>query len=400
MKGSKAMKLEQLAKTLGFETYPDELNAIWDSLMGDNTPACDLDYIDKLQADYDTFGEYYPLVRETAVQVNSDPLCSTWVKAAIVYAKDRSVQEIQLLPTPEQDGSAMADLLPLYILIGLAPAGITELRERGFSELEIGRLMHRFWDGMDINRGICGRPAINQRYFGWLARFVKAQIFELEVLQFELNKAPKGATYLRNKLSGAIVPFLMKGVVHRTGLQMLGSEGFEDAEGAYEVSFSEDEDNFYGYGCFDCVIDTQLRTCPKTQWEAYLRPGEDMLSFHIPRGSDISPETVRQQFEMGKKIARERFPEHKGFDIHGSSWILDPSLNEIIRPDSKIAQLMNLFCRYPLKSDGNSIFIFVFDKKPDDLNDLPEDSSLRRGLKKMYLEGRYNHLYAGIVTAF
>jgi len=260
--------------------------------------------------------------------------------------------------------------------------------------------MHRFWDALDINRILYGAPCINARYFGWLTRFVKAQIFELEVLQFEIAKAPEGAVYLRNKQSGKIYPFVRQGLIHRSGEQMLGSAGFEDESGAIEAKFYEDDENFYGYGCFDCVIDTELRAYPKCQWEAYLRPGDDMLSFHIPRGSDISPETVRQQFEMGKRIAKERFPEHKGFDIHGSSWILDPSLNEIIKPESKIAQLMNLFCRYPLQSNGNEIFLFVFDGKPDDLQDLPEDSSLRRGLKKMYLEGRYNHLYAGIVTAF
>lgn len=394
------MKLDQFAKAIGFETYPAQLDSLWDDLLSDNTPSCDLAHIDKLQADYDTFGEYYPLVRETAAKVNADPQCNTWVKTAIAYAKDKNVKETILLPTPKMDGSALRDLLPLYILIGLAPAGIAELRQRGFSEIEIGRLMHRFWDGIDINRGIYGRPAINQRYFGWLTKFVKAQIFELEVLQFEIQKAPKTATYLRNKQTGIIVPFLNEGVVHRSGQQMLGSEGFENDEGAYEVSFSEDDDNFYGYGCFDCIIDTTLKAYPKSEWEAYLRPGEDMLSFHIPRGSDISPETIREQFLLGRKIARERFPEHKGFDIHGSTWLFDPSLNEIVRPDSKIAQLMKLFCRYPLKSDGSSVFLFVFDGKPADLNDLPEDSSLRRGLKKMYLEGRCNHLYAGIVTAF
>ena len=129
------MKLEQFAETLGFETYPDELNTIWDSLPADNAPACELDYIDKLQADYDTFGGYYPLVRETAIEINSDPLCSAWVKTAIAYAKDKNAKETSLLPTPKMDGSALRDLLPLYILIGLAPAGIAELRQRGFSSL-------------------------------------------------------------------------------------------------------------------------------------------------------------------------------------------------------------------------------------------------------------------------
>lgn len=392
------MKLLDAAASLGIGWYPEELNSIWDSLWGNVSPACDLAYIDKLQTDYDTFGNYYGLVRETAEKVNCTPLYNTWVKTGIAYGKDRPFREVNNIPTPKQDGTAVSDLLPLYILIGLAPAGIDELRQRGFSEVEIGRLMHRFWDALDINRILHGTPAINNRYFGWLTRFVKAQIFELEVLQFEIAKAPKGAVYLRNKQSGKIYPFVSEGFVHRSGQQMLGSTGFENPEGTFEAKFDEDADNFYGYGCFDCVIDTEYKAYPKCEWEVYLRPGDDMLSFHIPRGSDISPETVRQQFEMGRKIARERYPEHKGFDIHGSSWILDPSLNEIIKPSSKIAQLMDLFTRYPLKSDGDSVFIFVFDGKPDDLNDLPEDSSLRRGLKKMYLEGRYNHLYAGIVT--
>lgn len=390
------MKLCDAAGRIGLGQYPQELDGLWDSLWEDPSPACDLAYIEKLQADYDTFGEYYDLVRETAEKINRDPLRNTWVKAAVAYGQDIPFREVNKLPTPTLDGTAVSDLLPLYILIGLAPEGIGELRKRGFSEVEIGRLMHRFWDGMDINRALYGRPCINGRYFGWLTRFVKAQIFELEVLQFEIAKAPEGAVYLRNKESGEIYPFVSKGLVHRSGEQMLGSVGFEDDDGAFEATFYEDEENFYGYSCFDCVIDTTLRAYSKKEWEMYLQPGDDMLSFHIPRGVDISPETIRQQYAMGRKIARERYPEHKGFDIHGSTWLFDPSLNEIVRKESKIAQLMELFCRYPLKSDGNEIFLFVFDGKPEDLNDLPEDSSLRRGLKKMYLEGRYNHLYAGI----
>ena len=392
------MKLNEAVKSIGIGWYPQELDEIWRNLWDDPSPACDLAYIDQLQEDYDTFGEYYTLVRETAEKINSDPLRSTWVKTGIAYGKDRPFREVNNLSAPKQDGTAVSDLLPLYILIGLAPAGIEQLRNRGFSEIEIGRLMHRFWDALDINRILFGRPAINNRYFGWLTRFVKARIFEMEVLQIELSNAPKGAIYLRHKVSGNIVPFVDSGMVHRTGQQMLGSAGFEDEDGAFEAKFYEDEENFYGHGCFDCVIDSELKAYPKTQWEVYLRPGDEMLSFHIPRGSDISPETVRQQFELGKKLVRERFPEHKGFDIHGSTWLFDPTLNELVRPESKISQLMKLFCRYPLKSDGNEIFYFVFDGRPADLNTLPEDSSLRRGLKKMYLEGRYNHLYAGIVT--
>ena len=59
---------------------------------------------------------------------------------------------------------------------------------------------------------------------------------------------------------------------------------------------------------------------------------------------------------------------------------------------------MTLFTCYPICDDATSIFSFVFDRKPENLEDLPEDTSLRRGLKKMYLEGRYNHIFAGMIT--
>ncbi len=393
------MELRQIADAIGIGQYSPDLDAVYASLPKTDSPACDLGIIDKLQSDYDTFGGFYGLVRAVATQINADENRSLWIKTACAYAKDRTLEEVNRIPVPKADGTIVTSLLPLYILISMLPSAVEEYRRRGFSEKEIGLVMHRIWDGMRIVERQTGMPGINKTYFTWQTLFARARIFELEEgLQFELAKVPEAVVYIRNKESGQIVPMIDGGMVHRSGLQMLGSIGYEDPAGAFEATFSEDQQNFYGYGCFDCKIDTVKKTYPKTQWEIYLRPGDDFISFHIPEGADISLDSVLPQFEKGRQIAKERYPEHKGQDIFGSSWILDPSLNEIVKPESKIARLMTLFTLYPVKSDGDSIFSFVFERKPDNLKDLPEDSSLRRGLKKMYLEGRYNHIYAGIVT--
>lgn len=390
------MELRKIADEIGIGDYPQELDAVYATMPQDDTPACDIAFLDTLQSDYNAFGEYYDQVRELAIAVNADPSRSAWVKAAVAYAKGRSRAEMNRVPVPKADGTAITAMLPLYILTGLFPDSIAEYRRRGFSEVEIGRLMRRIWDALDIRRLQSGMPGINIVYYTWLTLFVTVGIFELEVLQFEPRKVPGNAVYVRNKDSGQIVPFLNQGMVHKSGLHMLGSIGFTDEEGAFEATFREDEDNIYGYGCFDGKVDTQLRTYSKDQWQVILRPGDDFISFHIPRGADISLATLKSQFDSGRQVIKERFPEYNATYIFGSSWILDPTLDEIIKPDSKIAQLKSQFAVYPVKSDGNSIFSFVFDGKPKDLNDLPEDSSLRRGVKKMYLEGRYNHIYAGI----
>lgn len=394
------MKLRTIADAIGItDEFVPELEEIYATLPQDDTPACNLAAIDKLQADYDTFGEFYELVRAVAIQINNDDNRSAWIKTAAIYAKDRTRKEINRIPVPNADGTVVTSLLPLYILISMLPSAVEEYRRRGFSEKEIQLVMHRIWDGLRIVKKQTGMPGINQTYFTWQTLFAKARIFELEEgLQFELRKVYGDAVYIRNKKSGQIIPVIYQGAVHRSGLHMLGSIGYEDSEGAFDAAFDEDDAYIYGHGCYNCKIDTERKAYPKSEWEVYLRPGDDYLSFHIPEGADISLDSVLPQFEKGRRIAKERFPEHKGQDIFGSSWILDPTLNEIVKPDSKIAKLMTLFALYPVKSDGNSIFSFVFDHKPENLEDLPEDSSLRRGLKKMYLEGRYNHIYAGIVV--
>lgn len=393
------MTLREIADSIGIGDYMSELDTIYASMPETDTPACDLDVIDKLQTEYNTFGQFYELVRAVAIQINGDKNRSAWIKTAAAFSKDNTRELVNRIPVPTPDGTVVTSLLPLYILISMLPCAVEEYRRRGFSEKEIGLVMHRIWDGMRIVKKQTGMPGINKTYFTWQTLFAKAQIFELEEgLQFELKKVQEDVVYIRNKTTGQIIPVINQGMVHRNGLHMLGSIGFEDEDGAFEAAFREDDKNIYGHGCYDCKIDIEEKAYPKTEWEVYLRPGDDCLSFHIPEGADISLSSVIAQFEKGRRIAKERYPEHKGWDIFGSSWILDPTLNEIVKSESKIAQLMTLFARYPVKSDGASIFSFVFDNKPETLEDLPEDSSLRRGLKKMYLEGKYNHIYAGIVV--
>ena len=84
--------------------------------------------------------------------------------------------------------------------------------------------------------------------------------------------------------------------------------------------------------------------------------------------------------------------------IYASSWIIDPKLEELLGPQSKISAFLKLFVKYPKKADGSSVFMFVFDGKPEDLQDLEETTSLQRKLKRLYLDGGCIHTYAGIIA--
>ena len=393
------MKLRDIADIVGVGEFDPVMEDIYAAMPQSDTPACDLAVIDRLQQDYNTFGEFYELVRAVAIEVNNDPNRSTWIKVALEYTKGRTRRQINRIPVPNADGTVVSAMLPLYILVGMLPGAIEEYRRRGFNEKEIGLCMRRIWDGIRIVKRHTGMPGIDETYYRWQTLFAMAKIFEFEEgLQFELKKAPAGAVYIKHKETGKVVPLLSDCTIHRTGLQVLGSAGYTDAEGAFEATVTEDEENIYGYGSYDNKVETTLHAYSKAEWEIHLRPGDDMLSLHIPEGADISLDVVIPQVLRAREIVRTRYPEHKGTEIFGSSWILNNALLDIVKPGTKVAEFMTLFTCYPICDDATSIFSFVFDRKPENLEDLPEDTSLRRGLKKMYLEGRYNHIFAGMIT--
>ena len=103
--------------------------------------------------------------------------------------------------------------------------------------------------------------------------------------------------------------------------------------------------------------------------------------------------------KVGLQIARERFLEYGKMNcVFCASWLLNPRLKEIQGPQSRITQFEECFVKYPNKDlSGGAVFSFVYVRKPADLNDLEENTSLQRKLKKMYIEGDCVHTYSGAI---
>lgn len=392
------MELREIADAIGIAKYPAALDEMYLSAVQTDEPACDLALIDRLQQELNFFGEYYDQVRETAVLINADEKRSAWIKNASAYARVNKTAKCRTIPVPQADGTLISAMLPVFILVPLYPDAMEEYRRRGFPEDEIRGFMSGFKGSMRAAHRRMGLPGLDTIYFNWQCLFAKAVIYKAEGLQFELRQLPANAAYIKNKQTGQVLTMMNKGMVHRSGVQMLGSAGYEDADGAFEVSFREDDENFYGYPCENHVIATSEQIFPKTQWEIFLRPDDDVLSIHIPRGCDMSPEAVDRYFAAGFKIADARYPDYNCKALYGYSWILDPHLEELLGAESKIASFQRRFIKYPPKTDGTAAFMFVFNGKPENLADLEETTSLHRKLKKVYLDGGYNHPYAGIIV--
>lgn len=391
------MEFCEIAAKLGFETYPEELDRVYAQMPRDDTPACDLSVIDQLEQDWGFFGKYYEIVKETAAAINADPLRSVWVKVAAKFAYDNPSVLARTVPVPKADGSAVTDLLPLHIILPQVPGAIDEYRRRGFSEEEITKLMAGFRGGIGIVESQVGRPQINALYYGWLHHYSKVEIFNTAGFQFELRKLPGNAMWLRSKESGQVLCVMCKGTFDSTGFQAKGSKNYEDPKDPFTVTFSEDEEKFVGHGVYDNRVSDQAREYPKSQWECIARPGDNCMSLHIPRRADISMEALDRAVASAKEIMEKRFPDMQGREIYCSSWLLDPRYREILGPDARMTKFMERFVKHPQWNAGTSPFGYVFPKFVKDLSTLPENTTLQRKLKKMYMDGDCIYGYAGLL---
>lgn len=397
------MQLQEIASRIGIAKYPEAMDQVFSEMVLDNTPACDLALIDALEEEFGLYGKYYDQVRRTAEQINADADRSTWVKAAVAFARSsKSSERARSIPVPTPDGTEMTAFLPVHILLPQIPDSIAEYRARGFSEEEVKGLAATYRGGIATVENQTGKPGLNQLYYNWQNHFIKVEIYKAGSIQFERRTLPTSAVYLRNKATREVIAVMNTGTFHASGMQRLGSRGYEDPEGAFKVSFTEDEMNYYGHRSFGLRISDKSEAFPKADWELFAKPGDQCMSIHIPKGADISPEVLDAAFAEGRRILNERFPEHTGNMIFASSWIIDPKLEDILGPNSKITKLGRRFVRYPQISAGMHIYGNVFAKQleKEPVENLPEDTSLMRGLKKLYLEGGYIYAYGGLIPEF
>ena len=187
----------------------------------------------------------------------------------------------------------------------------------------------------------------------------------------------------------------LKGV-HRTGMP-LGSAGFEDEEGSFSATFEETETEFIGNPVENYRIQKEKKYFSKKEWVLGYKPGDNIISIHIPRNTDLSPEKISLAFKEALEIFKRSFPEFSPKAIYCSSWLLDPTLNEILGEKSNISSFSAPYVRHPNRNNGRDIFGYVFPVGIEDFSLLPEHTSFHRKLKEKYLKGEYIYSYSGAI---
>ena len=116
------------------------------------------------------------------------------------------------------------------------------------------------------------------------------------------------------------------------------------------------------------------------------------VHIHIPAGAKLTPEALGDTFEKERIFMREYLPDWADLTHACGSWMMSPKLKEMLPPESRILYFQSLFDvkEYTPTLRWVMEFVFkleVFQQKDFPLEELREETSLQRAMKKYILNG-------------
>ena len=391
------MDILHLLDVLGIGELPQMPSDFWEE-QSVHISVSDTSVIEALERDLGLLGAYYEPTLACARAVAGDRDLCEWSDRIASYIASHELGEGATLPKPRPAGDVFAYYY-LLIITALVPSGIALYRARGFCEEEIRQaLCPTVRDRVTVSERFSLEAGLDRSGFGWLLHYVKAQVFPAGIFNVTPRKLHEASILLRHRKSGSYECLVLSGRFHRSGVQ-LGSGGCTDGEGAFDANFVETEDAFIGCPVSSYArLSPERRTYPKSEWQEIVRQGGAIAGIHIPRGAVLTDENIKVGFAEAFRISRERYPEVDVRAVHCSSWILDTQLEDLLGESSRVVGFGKHFLRYPLGGDGAAVYSFVFNqKRPEDLSELKEDTSLQRKIKSLYLNGGCIYITGGFV---
>lgn len=395
-----SLTLNELLKKLNISAVPQYFYDFYDEVMADydkNGLECISEaYLKYLKDEYDIFPTHYDLLQETAAKIRENDALARYAALLRKTLEDRShVKDLSGFEYPKtdvEDDQVPYRMVSIYASLSRVDGSVKYLREHNVPEDIIIESMRHFEACIDIYKGKWGYHGYNETYFAWGQHYVDCDIMRIGCLNFEIAQSFKGD--VRGFKNGNKYMLLADDIdVHKNG-QRLGSIGCEDTDGSFHADIIETDEYYEGYpiDTANAAVLSEKIKLPKSEWSVAIQKGDQFISVHIPRGENISYERTQASYKRCLEVYTKCFPDFKPKAFACYSWMMEPKLMNMLKPESKIAVFQSKFMRFPAVSNGRGVFNFLFpDQSIKRLEDLPENTSLERNAKKYLLEG--NHLY-------
>ena len=392
------MELRELAALLGIEKYPDDAEEIYKNLPEDDGSLYDAEKIKAFDEEYGMLGKYLENALSAAEDIKNKDNLLTWLRLAYEYRKGKAVSAARAFPIPTPDETPARNMFAALLFMREFHETVEIYKSRGFSHEEIKENLGNLKLNLSIAENYYGTISIGQGIYAWLTQYSKALMFNHKGYVYQAYTWQNSAILLKNKKSGEYIFVMLTGKFHRDGY-VLGSVGATDDEGAFDAEFAEFPDAFFGHRVKDNRVSKKREAFLKSEWKAVLRPGDDVIALHIPRKTNMTEDYVTESLKEGFAILRKRYPELSPKCISCNSWLLSPTLEDILGPHKNLTKFMNRFTKHPIcDKSGTGCRGFVWGGNSCEIKDLPEDTSLQKGIKNLWLNGGFMHSYYGVIT--
>ena len=283
------------------------------------------------------------------------------------------------------------DTLPLFSLLWEVPKMLEWHKEKGVprdvSESTLGMFENQMGDFVDLfgHLGIA-------KYVDWMRDFVNCKILRIGRFNFEIEEAWDIAAFRRGS---EVCVMLRETAIHKSG-RVFGSVDCEDTEGSFEADILETREYFEGYPVENGLCQSEKVRLYKNEWTKFLDNGDPVISVHIPSGEPLDFDKNTADFCRALKIFTDIYGKIPAF--YCSSWMLDVDIEKIMGKKTNLTRFGDRFIRFPSKSKGKSVFKYLFNTlKTDDLDALPENTSMQRAVKAYLKSGGHIYGAQGII---
>ena len=394
------MTLEKMQQELGLQTLPDCFGALYENIRDTWMPRSEqilsAAYIRGVLEENRLMIPWLDQILAAAAQVRENPAMRLWVCLLeqwirVEFIPERGVQ------SPAGEGLAY-DFLHLFVALPTIPESVANLQKRGLPADAIADTMAEYDFCIEVCQKSLGRPAFDYGRLWWIQRIIRNMLVHIDRFKYDIPGPYSQGIRIYENAAGQQTVLADGMQVHHTG-GILGTAGLEDAAGSFTAEITETETTIEGYPVVDALVQREKIQLDKNAWKQIFSSRDNVLGIHIPPGGGFDPETLETSFARAKEIFRRCYPEQPFKAFHCRTWLLAPQLRTILNPESNILSFQNRFIRYPYRSDGTECISFLYSTLPDvpkDWNDLPEDTSLQRAVKAIYLAGGYIHEGEGI----
>ncbi len=129
------------------------------------------------------------------------------------------------------------------------------------------------------------------------------------------------------------------------------------------------------------------------------RDDEKTVHLHIPTGAHIDIRNCKSSVDKFKVFTEKFFP-NKNYPIICNSWLLSPTLDELLPTDSNILAFKHCFDIIEWNKIQNDFLKWIYGRQDINYNDLPEKTSLQKNVKNHLMRGGFIGCALGVLKGF